>query len=59
MVRLIIINALFRIHYNNIYIDYDISCAECSGPSCFEKHMGIPSKIYFKCKVYHGASVLV
>lgn len=59
MVRLIIINALFRIYHNNIYINYDISCAECSGPFCFKKPMGIPSKFYFKCRVYHSASVLV
>lgn len=59
MIRLIIINALFRIYHNNTYIDYDISCAECSGPFCFEKYIGIPSKLYLKCKIYHGESVLV
>ena len=59
MVRLIIINALFRMYRNNIDIDYDISCATCSGPFCFDENIYEFTRLYMQCKIYYSPSVKV
>lgn len=59
MVRLIYINALFGICDDHMSIDYDISCATCSGPFCFDENTYMFSRLYMKCEVYYSTSIKV
>lgn len=54
MVRLVKLGSVFNIGAQNILIQYDLGCTECTGPYCFQEYKTTITILDVKCHIYNA-----